>query len=83
MPKAEVNEERIVLSEYGDRSREWWDMLLNRLKSLHVPGRYQYGRRMWAAFGTAMIYFTSDTVSVDDAVAILEQTGFDVRRQPD
>jgi hypothetical protein len=81
MPKAEVSEERVVLSDYGHQSSEWWDALLNKLKSHHIPGRYQHGRRMWAdPLGNAMIYFTSDTVSVDKAVEILKQTGFEVHR---
>jgi hypothetical protein len=81
MLKAEVSDERIVLSGYGHPPNEWWDALLNKLKSHHVPGRYQDGRRMWAdAFGTAMVYFTPDTVSVDEAVEVLKQTGFEVHR---
>jgi hypothetical protein len=35
---------------------------------------------MWAdSRGNAIIYFTSDTVSPDDAVKMLEECGFDVR----
>jgi hypothetical protein len=81
MPNAEVSEMRIVLSDYGHPSSEWWDALLNKLKSHHIPSLYQNGKRMWAdPFGTAMIYFTSDMVSVDEAVEILKQTGFNVHR---
>jgi hypothetical protein len=81
MASAEVSEERIVLREYGHPSNEWWGTLLNKLKSHYIPGRCQYGRRMWAdAFGTAMIYFSASTVSVDEAVEILKQSGFDFHR---
>ena len=80
MVKADVSEERIVISECGQRSTDWWNTLLDKLKAHHIPGRYQDGKRMWAdSRGNAIIYFTSDTVSPDDAVKMLEECGFDVR----
>jgi hypothetical protein len=45
MPKADVSEERIVISECGQRSTDWWDTLLDQLKAHHIPGRYQDGKR--------------------------------------
>jgi hypothetical protein len=61
MPKADVSEERIVISECGQRSTDWWNTLLDKLKAHHIPGRYQDGKRMWAdSRGNAIIYFTSD-----------------------
>jgi hypothetical protein len=80
MPKADVSEDRIVISECGQRSTDWWNTLLDKLKAHHIPGRYQDGKRMWAdSRGNAIIYFTSDTVSPDDAVKMLGECGFDVR----
>jgi hypothetical protein len=74
MPKADVSEERIVISECGQRSTDWWNTLLDKLKAHHIPGRYQDGKRMWAdSRGNAIIYFTSDTVSPDEAVKMLER----------
>jgi len=81
MPKVIVSEERILISDYGQQSTDWWNTLLDKLKSHHIPGRYQDGKRMWADWtGNAIIYFTSDTVSPDDAVKILNEFGFDVHR---
>ena len=48
MPKADVSEERIVISECGQRSTDWWNTLLDKLKAHHIPGRYQHGKRRWA-----------------------------------
>src|ERR1700688_4469577 len=79
MPKADVSEERIVISECDQRSTDWWNTLLDRLKAHHIPGRYQDGKRMWAdSRGNAIIYFTSDTVSPDDAVKMLESVVRDI-----
>jgi hypothetical protein len=81
MPKAVVSEERILISEYGQQSTAWWNALLDKLKAHHIPGRYQHSKRMWAdSIGDAIIYFTSNTVSPDDAVKILKENGFDVHR---
>jgi hypothetical protein len=33
MPKADVSEERIVISECGQRSADWWNTLLDKLKA--------------------------------------------------
>ena len=41
MPKADVSEERIVIIECGQRSTDWWNTLLDKLKAHHIPGRYQ------------------------------------------
>ena len=80
MPKADVSEERIVIGKCGQRSTDWWNTLLDKLKAHHIPGRYQDGKRMWAdSRGNAIIYFTSDTVSPDNADKLLEECGFDVR----
>jgi hypothetical protein len=79
MLKADVSEERIV-SECGQRSTDWCNTLLDKLKAHHIPGRCRDGKRMWAdSRGNAIIYFTSDTVSPDDAVKMLEEYGFHVR----
>jgi len=83
--RAHVNEIGIVVSEFGDQSREWWKTLLDKLKSQHLPGRYQYGKRMLAGapkLGDATIYFTENTVSEPEAVEILKQSGFEVFQPP-
>ena len=57
MPNADVSEKRIVISECGQRSTDWWNTLLDKLKAHHIPGRYQDGKRMWAdSRGNAIIY---------------------------
>jgi hypothetical protein len=80
MLKADVSQERIVISKCGQRSTDWWNTLLDKLKAHHIPGRCRDGKRMWAdSRGNAIIYFTSDTVSPDGAVKMLEEYGFHVR----
>jgi hypothetical protein len=60
MPKAVISEQRILISDYGQQSTDWWNALLDKLKAHHIPGRYQHGKRMWAdSTGNAIIYFTS------------------------
>jgi hypothetical protein len=71
MPKADVSEKRIVISECGQRSTDWWNTLLDKRKAHHIPGRYQDGKRMWAdSRGNAIIYFTSDTALKTKAAKI-------------
>jgi len=68
-------------------SPEAWDSLLDELKSHPIPSFYQAGKRLhidWAGKGMlrAVIYFTPQTVTMDEAIPILKERGitvFDVR----
>jgi len=93
MITAHVNEMGIVMtiaSPADNLSREAWEALLDELKSHHVPSFYQYGKRLHieaSAEGKlrAVIYFTSETVTMDEAIAILKKRNiavFDVRENP-
>lgn len=73
----------MVLTDFGYRSSDWWANLLDALNSRHIPGRYQHGKRMLAGpmIGVATIYFSSDTVEIEEAVKILRENGFEVFRE--
>jgi hypothetical protein len=83
---AHVNELGIVLRiRHADNlSREQWEALLDELKSQHVPALYRIGERcivdaLPGDQGTRMtIYLTPVTVSLGEAVMILEKWHFDV-----
>lgn len=87
---AHVNEIGIVfrlVSLADNPSSEEWERLLDELKSHHIPSFYKYGRRMSVDADhngrtRAVMYFTTKTVKVDEAIAILKErniTVFDVR----
>jgi hypothetical protein len=83
---ANVNEERIVLRfNFADNfPPHQWEMLLDQLRSRHIPGLYQLGKRMAVAQGPdgrteSTIYFTAETVSFDEAVHILRHHGAEVQ----
>jgi hypothetical protein len=89
MIKAHVNEMGIVMkldSPADNLSREAWDALLDELKSHYIPSFYQYGKRLHVDVSAegkmrAVIYFTPQTVTMDEAIAILKKrniTVFDV-----
>jgi hypothetical protein len=92
MMTAHVNEMGIVLrfSPADNPSREGWDSLLDALKSHFIPSFYQRGKRLHidvSAEGQirAVIYFTPQTVTIEEAIPILQQRGikvFDVRESP-
>jgi hypothetical protein len=90
MIKAHVNEMGIVMrfdSPVDNLSSEAWESLLNELKSHYIPSFYQYGKRLHVDVSAegklrAVVYFTPQTVSMDDAIKILKKRGmevFDVR----
>jgi hypothetical protein len=90
---AHVNEMGIVLrfgSMADNLSHEAWDSLLDELKSHPIPSFYQHGKRLhidWAGEGMlrAVIYFTPQTVTLDEAIPILKKRNievFDVRVNP-
>jgi hypothetical protein len=80
---AHVNQQGIVLTE-GRMDSEAWEELLNALKSHYIPSFYQYGKRMHVDVGAegkirTVIYFTSQTVSMDEAIEILKKRNIEVR----
>lgn len=80
---AHVNEQGIVLRGYHPTSllpRGFWNELLDELRSEHIPGRYPDGERMYIEAQRAVIYFTANTVSPDEAETILQRRGFSVFR---
>jgi hypothetical protein len=94
MIKAHVNEMGIVMrfdSPADNLSSDQWTTLLDQLKSHYIPSFYQLGKRLHVDFNAegggmrAVIYFTPQTVSMEDAIRILKQRGmqvFDVRQNP-
>jgi hypothetical protein len=71
-------------------TRAAWDALLDELKSHYIPSFYQYGKRLHVdvtAEGKTrvVIYFTPQTATMDEAIAILKKRNikvFDVRENP-
>ncbi len=94
MITARVNEMGIVLtvdSLWDNLTPEGWDGLLDELKSHYIPSFYQHGKRMHVDVGPegnprAVIYFTPQTVTLDDAIGILRKRNIkvlDVRESPE
>jgi hypothetical protein len=89
MMTAHVNERGIVLrfSMADNLSPAGWETLLDELKSHYIPSFYQRGKRIHVDVSPegqtrAVIYFTSHTVTMDEAIAILKKHHiqvFDVR----
>lgn len=81
MVTAHVNERGIVLrfdSLADNLSRDAWQKLLDELKSHYIPSFYQYGKRVHVDVSAegktrAVIYFTPNTVTPDEAIAILRR----------
>ena len=77
-------------SPLDNPSADAWNALLDALKSQYIPSFYQYGKRMHVDVSPegrprALVYFTSNTVSVDEAIAILKKFNIsvaDVRENP-
>ena len=86
MITAHVNEMGVALrfdSPTDNLSNEIWNSLLNELKSHYIPSFYQYGKRMHVDVSSegkmrAVIYFTPQTVNIDDAITILKKYGIAV-----
>lgn len=85
MATAHVNEMGIVFRKFNpiEHNPAWWDSLLNELKAEHVPGLQQTGKRMTvdplAPGGFAgIVYFTPNTVGLDEAIPILKKHRVDV-----
>jgi len=81
-----VNEQGIVFRGHNPviYTGLWWNSLLDELKSQHLPGLYPAGARMMtdnSGLGGAMrsvVYFTPDTVGIDEAIQILTRHGVEV-----
>ena len=93
MITAHVNEMGIVIrfdSPAENLSKDTWESLLNKLKSHYIPSFYQYDKRVHVDVThegkiRAVIYFTPQTVTMDEAIPILKERGitvFDVREKP-
>jgi hypothetical protein len=93
MITAHVNEMGIVLrpdAPSDNLSRAEWESLLDELKSHYIPSFYGYGKRMHvdvSASGQirAVIYFTDQTVTMEQAIPILKKRNIrvvDVRELP-
>ena len=87
MITAHVNEMGIVMrfDSPGDSlSSEQWESLLNELKSHYIPSFYQYGKRLHVDVSAegklrAVVYFTPQTVTMEEAIAILQRRGITVK----
>lgn len=86
---AHVNQMGIVL-RFGGASglnKDEWEQLLDELRSHYIPSFYQKNKRLHVDVSAegqmrAVIYFTPQTVSMDEAMAILKKWNievFDVR----
>jgi hypothetical protein len=93
MIKAHINEMGIVMrfdSPADNLSSQAWDKLLDELKSHYISSFYQHEKRMHVDVSPdgkfrAVIYLTPQTVTMDEAIAILKKRGFtvfDVRENP-
>ncbi len=85
MMRAHVNDQAIVLHflPFENPSSEEWETMLDQLKSVHIPGYYQAGRRMQVLVDPegrtrVLIFLTADTVTVDHAINILQGWNIDV-----
>jgi len=86
---AHVNEMGIVLrfNPTNNLTHDEWEMLLDELRSHYIPSFYQRDKRLHVDVSAegkmrAVIYFTPQTVSMDEAISILKKWNievFDVR----
>jgi hypothetical protein len=87
MIRAHVNEMGIVMrfdSPADNLSSEAWNSLLDELKSHYIPSFYQYGKRLHVDVSAegklrAVVYLTPQTVTMDEAIAILQARGIEVK----
>jgi hypothetical protein len=91
MMTAHVNREGIVLrfSVEDNLPTQQWEILLDQLNSVYLPSFYPTGKRLVVmpegAITKAVIYLTSDTVTLDQAIDILHHWNIevhDVRIEP-
>jgi hypothetical protein len=90
MITAHVNEQGIVMrfdSPAHNLSSDEWESLLDELKSHYIPSFYQYGKRLHVDVNAegklrAVVYFTPQTVTMDEAIAILKRRNINVADVP-
>lgn len=93
MITAHVNEQGIVLRFplAENLGHDDWEKLLDELKSHYIPSFYQNGKRAYVDSAGSdgktrvVVYFTSKTVTMDQAISILKKWNFevfDVRENP-
>jgi hypothetical protein len=93
MIRAHVNKMGIVMrfdSMADNLSSARWTTLLDELKSHYIPSFYQDGKRLHVDMSAegklrAVVYFTPQTVTIDEAIRILKRWGMevhDVRENP-
>jgi hypothetical protein len=93
MITAHVNEMGIVMrfdSPLDILTREGWEELLDELKSHYIPSFYPHGKRLHVDVTPegktrAVIYFTPNTATIDEAIPILKKRNIqvvDVRNAP-
>jgi hypothetical protein len=92
MMTAHVNEMGIVLrfSPANNLTHDEWEALLDELKSHYIPSFYKRDKRLHVDVSAegkmrVVIYFTPQTVTLDEAIAILKKWNievFDVREKP-
>jgi hypothetical protein len=82
---AHVNEQGIVLrfNPAANLTHDEWEKLLDELRSHHIPGFYQHGKRAYVDISPqgqtrVVIYFTTNTVTMDEAIAILKNWAIEV-----
>jgi hypothetical protein len=86
MITAHVNEMGIVLrldAPSDNLSHDGWESLLDELKSHYIPSFYGYGKRMHVDVSATgqirgVIYFTPNTVTMDEAIRILKKRNVEV-----
>jgi hypothetical protein len=86
MKTAHVNEQAAVLrfDAIENLTPQAWEILLDELRSQHIPSYYQKGKRAHASIESVTgktivtVYLTPQTVTMDDAIAILHHRGFEV-----
>jgi hypothetical protein len=91
---AHVNKEQIVLVfvPRDNLLHDEWELLLDELKSHHIPNLYPPGKRShvdleWEESSVkshrVLIYLTTKTVTMDEAIAILKRRNIEIAPQSD
>jgi len=80
MATAHISEMGIVFRRLNplQQTPAWWDSVLNDLKAHHVPSLQKAGERLTTDGHHGIMYFTSSTVTADEAIPILKKHGVEV-----
>lgn len=87
---AHVNADAIVLlfDVTENLPSQQWEMLLDQLRSEHIPGLYRKGKRLHVSIEPgggktrAVIYLTDKTVTRDQAIDVLHHWNIVVQDDP-